>query len=82
MKKDIFVGQKWLCDNRKFGLARFYFVILGPGKNLSGKKSSKFKLCKLEMHRGDRAKFGYKFHGKVINCSHSHIKKYAKLIVR
>lgn len=77
------VGRRWFCDNgfKRDGRSRFWFVIIGPGENYSGKPSATHKRCRLDVHPEDLAscRNGYKSHGTVSDYSHAHLKKFAQL---
>jgi len=72
-------GRRWYCAPP--GRARFWFVILGPGKNHTGNVTPCYKSCRIEVHAEDQRNKvpGYKSHGNVSTYSCRHIKKYAGL---
>jgi hypothetical protein len=73
------VGRRWLCVTP--GRARFWFVIVGPGENYSGKPSKTHKRCALVVHPDDIANrlHGYRSDGTDGHYSHKHLKEHAVL---
>lgn len=68
------VGQRWYCDRSKgpnpYNRPNFTFVILGPGPKPNT------KVCRLECDDPSDST-----HGTESEYPHSHLKKYATLVV-
>jgi hypothetical protein len=74
------IGRRWFADRTDHPhRARFWWVILGPGENYSGKISPEWKRCRIEVHPDDRKKLGASAHGEEGNWQTKHLKKYARL---
>jgi hypothetical protein len=72
------IGRRYLCTPK--GRAHFYFTILGPGPNYADKPSKTHKLCRIDVLPDHLNMPGGSSNGSVATYSHSHLKKYGKLV--